>query len=161
MLVALAGSGDSPDGWQPVPAAALQEQWRDGSSQRFARVAGDFDGDGEEDLAILLRSSRSEALWVRLSGTKAPARWLMLDEVPLPHIIGEQPPVMALDRVAPGVVAYACFDSDTDCNSGLERQRPKLVLKFPAIEYFRMGSSSSIFFWSNSRKKFLRVWTSD
>lgn len=159
-LAALAAvPADLPAGWHPLPAAALEAQWRDASPVRFARLTADFNGDGHEDLAILLRSSRNEALWVRLGGGAGDAVWQKLAELPDGAI--DNPSDMGVQQVDPGVVPYGCFDGAGDCNFGRNAQRPKLVLTSPAIDFFRMGSSASVFFWSNSRGKFLRVWTSD
>jgi hypothetical protein len=159
-LAALAAvPADLPAGWHPLPAAALTGEWRDESPVRFARLVADFNGDGHEDLAILLRSSRNEALWVRLGNGPGAAVWQKLAE--LPDGVTDDPSTMGVQRVAPGVVPYGCFDGAGDCNFGPDAQRPKLVLTSPAIDFFRMGSSASVFFWSNSRRTFLRVWTSD
>ena len=162
VLAALAGvPSDLPAGWHPLSAVALEEDWRDESPVRFDRLVADFDGDGREDLAILLRSARHEALWVRLGGDTDAEVWQKLAELPLPGGVIDQRSNMGLARVEPGVMAYGCFDGSRECDIATDAQRPKLVLTSPAIDFFRMGSSASVFFWSNSRKKFLRVWTSD
>ncbi|RDZ26664.1 hypothetical protein DX914_16925 [Lysobacter silvisoli] len=163
LLAAMATAADaSPPGWRAPSAAELADPERKASTTAYARAVADYNGDGRDDTAVLLkrRHDGAQALWVHLSAADG-AIWLKLAEIDLGDEHRDAPLIMAIDTAKPGVVAYGCFDGDDDCNFGFEAQRPKLRLKDPAINYYKFGSAASLFFWSRSRQKFLRVWLSD
>ncbi|AWV06194.1 hypothetical protein [Marilutibacter maris] len=150
-----------PGGWRHPVASELEDPLRDDSPSRYTQATADFNGDGIDDTALLLKSrTRSaEALWVRLSDGAGGFRWLK------PMEIGWDAPdvgvAMAIEVQAPGVIAYGCFDGIEDCDFGPVEERPKLKLAEPSLLYFRPDSAASLYFWSHSRQRLLRVWLSD
>lgn len=156
---------DLPPGWRlPTAEEMSDEPLRSESPTRYAKVVGDFNGDGVEDEAYLLKSTRfsGEALWVHLSGPAGMFKWVKLSEIRWGK---EYPSVnlgMGIDLIKPGIVPYACFDDAPDtCQWGDGKAMPKLKLRDPGVMYFRFESAASMYFWSNSKQKFLRVWFSD
>jgi hypothetical protein len=140
------------------------EPLRKNSPTRYAKVLGDFNGDGVEDEALLLKSTRfsGEGLWVHLSGTDGTFRWVKVTEIRWGK---EYPNVnlgMGIDLIEPGVVPYACLEWTTDeCQWGNRTAMPKLKLHDPAILYFKFESAASFYFWSNTKHRFVRAWISD
>ena len=152
---------DLPKGWRLPTKAELADNERNASPMRYAVAKADFNGDGTEDEALLLKSSTfsGEGLWVRLSGTSKTFTWVKLDEI---NWGSEYPTVdlaMGIEVAPPGKYPYACFDDDKECDFG--NDRPEMALKVPSLVHFKFGSASSMFFWSAKEHKFRRVWTSD
>lgn len=152
-----------PTDWRYPDDNELNEVERANSPDGYIRVAADLNGDGIEDAAFILKNKvrSSEALWVHLSDAKEGFRWVKIFEIRWESEHQDVPLVMGIDKVEPGVIAYSCFDEAPECNFGPDSERPKLKLSSPSLEYFKMGSASSLFFWSNRHKRFLRVWLSD
>ncbi len=158
-----ARSQDLPPGWRFPSAKEIAEPARKDNPSAYAKAVADFNGDGVDDEAILLKSVRfsGEALWVRLSGGNHQFTWVKLDEIDW----GKQYPnvdlSMGIDVLPPGVYAYGCFDGAKECNFGPDESRPKLNLHNPSLAYYKMESAGSLFFWSKKHKRFMRVWISD
>jgi hypothetical protein len=153
-----------PKGWRfPSKTELTADEERNDSPTHYARAVADLNGDGVEDEAFLLKSTRfsGEALWVRLSNGSDGFTWRKLQEIRW----GKDHPLvdlsMAIEIVKPGVIPYSCFDDAKECNFGDDAGRPKLKLKDPALMYFRLGSAASMYFWSSKHKRFLKVWLSD
>ena len=130
---------------------------------RLASTVGDFNGDGVEDRAFLLKSTtkRAEALWVWLSIRHDGHRWIRLDQINWPKEYSHVPLTMGVETQPPGKLIYACFDTDKVCNFDSYERRPKITLRYDAILYFRLESAASAYYWSSNRKKFVRIWLSD
>lgn len=160
---ALSAQGDLPAGWRVPRAAELADPMRQASQHRYAQAVADFNADGSDDAAFLLKNKKSgdEALWVRLSQGDGGYRWIELARISWDAKPAVADLSMAIEVKPPGVVAYGCFDGSQDCNFGPESQRPKLKLSAPSLMYFRLGSAASLYFRSNSKQRFLRVWLSD
>lgn len=160
---ALSAHGDLPAGWRVPRAGELADPMRQASQTRHAQAVADFNADGRDDAAFLLKSEKNgdEALWVHLSQGERGYRWIELDRIGWGAKTASADLSMAIEVEPPGVVAYGCFDGSPDCNFGPESQRPKLKLSAPSLMYFRLGSAASLYFWSNSKQRFLRVWLSD
>lgn len=144
-------------------ASEVSDSDRKDSSTRYVKAAGDFNGDGVPDEALLLKSTRfsGEALWVRLSNSDDRFDWIKLAEI---NWGKEHPRVdvaMGIESLSPGVHPYGCFEDAMDCNFGPHKDRPKLRLRDPSLMYFKFGSAASLYFWSGKYNKFLRVWLSD
>lgn len=139
----------------------LSDADRANTPSKYAAAKADFDGNGMEDEALLLKSINfsGEGLWVRLSRADRTTSWIKLDEIDW----GSQHPSATLNMgitvEPPGSYRYACFDEDNDCDFGSER--PRMTLNYPGIAYFRFESASSLFFWSDKENRFRRAWTSD
>ncbi|WP_157500103.1 hypothetical protein [Lysobacter sp. Root983] len=160
---ALPAHGELPSGWRPPNARELADPMLQQSPNKFTRAIADFNADGRQDTALLLirRKSGDEALWVHLSDRDGGYHWIKLDHIKGSASHPDASLAMAIDVEPPGVVAYACFDYAEDCNFGPDSGRPKLKLSSPSLMYFRPESAASLYFWSNSKQKFLRVWLSD
>ena len=157
-------SEELPPGWRLPTKQELGDKARLESSTLLARAVADFNADGVDDTALLLKSARfsGEALWVHLSKGPAEFEWIKLAEIRWGK---EEPNVgvaMGIDTLSPGVHSYGCFDDTKgECNFGPPSERPKLKLADPSLMYSKLGSAASLFFWSNKHKRFLRVWLSD
>jgi hypothetical protein len=149
-----------PDGWRNLRQAELSDAVRKDSSSRYATAAADFNGDGIEDKALLARATneQKEALWVTLSNKGGSFRWLKLDEYPASSNSDRG---MGIAASKPGVHPYGCFCDAKDCQLGHQKDRPKLKLRDPGLEHFKIESAASMFFWSRSQSKFLCVVLSD
>ena len=163
LMMGLASSpvvGDLPGGWRLPTSAELRHPMLQETPTAFTRVIADFDDDDEDDLAILLKSttSNAEALWVRLSGPERP-RWILLNEISWGREYVSVDLAMRIDSAKPGT--YACPEAEAVCQRGRQGSRPTLVLTLPGIEYFRLGSASSLYFWDMEQGLFQRVWQSD
>ena len=69
--------------------------------------------------------------------------------------------MMGIDTQPPGELVYACHDTDKACNFVTYERRPKMILRFPAMHYFRFESAASLYYWSSRQQKFKQVWLSD
>jgi hypothetical protein len=154
-------AADLPKDWRLPTKAELADNERNESPTRYAAAKADFNGDGREDEALLLKSSTfsGEGLWVRLSSPSSKSTWVKLDEI---NWGPEYPTVdlaMGIEVAPPGKYPYACFDDDKECDFG--NDRPEIALKRPSLVHFKFGSASSMHFWSDKDRKFRRIWTSD
>lgn len=160
---AASAQGDLPPGWRLSRDSELADPMRRHSRNRYAQAVADFNADGRDDAAFLLKSraASGEALWVHLSEPDGGYRWIKLDHIKWGASHPKVDLAMAIEVEPPGVIAYACFDGAEDCNFGFDAQRPKLKLSAPSLMYFKLESAASLYFWSNSKQRFLRVWISD
>jgi hypothetical protein len=158
-----ANAGELPEGWRLPMLDEMSDIARNDSPSRYAKAVGDFNGDGVVDEAVLLKSTgfSGEALWVWLSNTSGGFSWLKLDQVDWGPSYPNVPLAMGIAIAAPGIHPYGCFCGARDCNLGPQKDRPKLKLRDPAIEYFKIESAGAMYFWSRSQQKFLCVVLSD
>jgi hypothetical protein len=152
-----------PKGWRLPSPDELSDIARKDSPDRYAKAVGDFNSDGIVDEALLLKSTgfSGEALWVWLSNKSEGFKWVKLDQVDWGPSHPKVPLAMGVAVAAPGIHAYGCFCGANDCNLGTDKDRPKLKLRDPAIEYFKIESAGSMYFWSRSEGRFLCVVLSD
>ena len=163
LYAANAWSQDLPPGWRMPTDKEITDQVRKDQPFAFAKATADFNGDGVPDEALLLKSARfsGEGLWIRLSKTEGKFAWLKLAEIKWGKEYPNVDLAMGIDVVPPGVHSYGCFDDAKDCNFGPHKDRPKLKLRDPSLMYFKPESAASLFFWSRTHNKFMRVWLSD
>jgi hypothetical protein len=146
---------DRSDDWLPVNLDSLRKDaWRRTSPNAFAHVRLDMNGDGVKDEALLVvdHVQRRSALKVCLAA-KAPGSPADC------HILAEDDDeggyeVMGLEVRAPGCHRYTAINEGPDING-------KICSKFEGLEYFRVGSSASVFFYDNKTGLFTRYWESD
>lgn len=151
---------DLPEGWRfPTDAELDGQSLRKDSNWKYARATGDFDGDGVDDTAYLLKSETAsgQGLWVRLSSHRSDD-WRVLDEI---HW-GEQYPdaslAMGIETVPPGKYESACGKGYWDCASD---EPAAIDVETAALRYFMFDSASSVFHWDAETGVFKRTWTSD
>ena len=140
-----------PPGWRrPTPDEAVGA-WRRKSPTRFLVVKADFDGDGQIDVAEILRndSEKDCALFVRLSGRDS--EWKSLWQGHCMDNVG-------ISAVRPGKYETLCGSDPSGCDPAT----PKTVdLAHSAISLFFEGETSSFFYWDPNTKKFNSVPMSD
>ena len=158
-------SEELPDGWRLPREDELKSlspssiDFRKKSSSRFAKAEADFNGDGIQDKAYLLKSTRynGQGLLVRMS-LKENFKWIVLDEIKREKGIQKVGIDMGIDIVKPQRIRTACGKGYWECS---EDEKPEITLKNPGIAYFHFEGAGSVFYWSQNKEKFLRVWTSD
>jgi hypothetical protein len=163
LLASTAYAGDKttlPEGWRFPTEKELSYVSRKDSPTKHARAIADFNGDGINDEASLLKSTKfsGEGLFVRLSNKASGFRWIELDVIDW----GKQYPnvdlSMGVDIAKPGEYKTACGKGYFECND----DEPKVLkLRWPAIDYFRFESANSFFLWDEKTAKFKRIWMSD
>ena len=148
-LLATSPIAELPDGWRAPTDAELVDPMLSDSPEALTRVAGDLNGDSVEDIALLLKSTRdsAEALWVHLSDLEQ-TRWVLLHQTSWGPEYPDVGLSMRIDRAAPG--SYECLSTGQ-----------RHYFSTSGIKYFRLGSSSSVFFWSDAKGEFQQVWISD
>lgn len=153
-------ASDLPEGWRLPTSAELQHPMLPESPAAFTRVLADLDDDGSDDTALLLKSttSNAEALWVRMSGKEGPA-WIRVNEISWGSDYANVGLVMRIDKAEPGI--YACPEAEAVCQQERDGAAHSLVLSSTGIEYFRLGSASSLYFWDKALRRFQQVGLSD
>lgn len=149
----------APKDWRYPTALELSHPIRDTAPHHHAKIVADFDGNGHQDIAALLRKedSTAEGLWVWL----APAEkggWMMLDSYAIQE--GDGKILMALDRQDAGALTIKCIEQNGACPVNESAEPAMLWLSNPGVSYFRFGGASSVFYWDGKQNKFLRAWIS-
>ena len=150
-----------PDGWRfPTAEELSDEVGRKDSPTKFAKAVADFNGDGINDEAFLLKSTKfsGEGLFVRLSNNKNGFKWVKLDVTDWGK---EYPKVnlsMGISVAKPGSYQTACGKGYFECEKG---EPEVLKLKRTAIDYFKFESANSFFVWDEKSRSFKRIWMSD
>lgn len=118
-------------------------------------VNADFNGDNLPDEAWLLpaATARGWGLFVFLGVANGSPRVVRLEGNQDSEVDG-----FGVALAEPGKHKTACGKGYWQC----ERDEPEVLnLKFPAIEFFRFESASSIFWWDVRTATFKRTWISD
>jgi len=149
-----------PLGYRLPTQEELADKDRAQSPTRFARAVADFNGDGVEDEAVLLKTTKysGQALFVRLSDGNKGHQWVQLDSIDWGPKYPNVNLSMAIEVLKPGIHEYYCFDGEKDCNLG---KKKKIRLTKPALSYYKFASSGSFFFWDDKTKRFRRAWDSE
>ena len=145
-----------PLGWRSPTTEELQDSWRGSCPNRCAWIAADFNGDKLVEGAFLAIHEKRKVLGLLAFVYSAPSKeqWFVLDEIKDPSFVT----VMGVQLHSPGTYRVMCAENEKNC--GPDGKRP-LKLKLPAISYFKSESASSIFYWQERQKRFVRVWESD
>lgn len=152
---------DLPTGWRYPSAEELSDELgRKDSPTKYTKAVTDFNGDGIDDEAYLLKSTTfsGEGLLVRLSDKQKGFRWVTLATIDWGK---EYPKVnlsMGVDIAKPGEYKTACGKGYWACEKG---EPAVLKLKRPAIDYFKFESANSFFYWDDKTNRFKRIWMSD
>jgi hypothetical protein len=154
-----------PDGWRLPAAGELDAAWRGDDPERYLRAAGDFDGDGETDLAVVMIAEQIGprgfpsaigvfAVLSQASGGQDfhPVRIL---EHPLPVDF----PQFGIAARPPGRYVTACGAGYGD---GCAPGEPEAVdLAHAGIECCLFESVTGIFWWNQDTGRFDGVPVSD
>ncbi len=150
-----------PEGWRyPTTEELSDEPGRKDSQTKYIKAVADFNGDGIDDEAYLVKSTKfsGEGLLVRLSDKQKGFRWLVLDTIDWGKEYPKVSLSMGVDVVKPGEYKTACGKGYFEC----EKNEPEILkLKRPAIDYFKFESANSFFFWDDKTSSFKRIWISD
>jgi hypothetical protein len=150
-----------PEGWRyPTKEELSDELERGDSPTKYAKAVADFNGDGIDDQAYLLMSTKysGHGLLVYLSNKKKGFKWVTLAKIDWGKKYPKGDLGMGVDVVKPGKYKTACGKGYFKCEKG----EPEILeLKRPSINYFKLGSASSFFFWDNKTNGFNRIWISD
>lgn len=145
-----------PSGWRMPTTSELSDDWRVKYLHRQAVVEGDFNGDGITDQSMLLISERGYGLglFAFLSQKGHTFKVYKLDEIKDTSILQ----VMGIAKVSPGRYKTACGKGYWDCKKS---EPSELSIKYDAIDFFKVESANSYFYWDKKRKFFKRIWISD
>jgi hypothetical protein len=150
-----------PDGWRFPTAEELSDDVnRKDSPTKYAKAVADFNGDGINDEAVLLKSTKfsGEGLFVRLSDNQNGFKWIELDVIDWGKKYPKVNLSMGIDIAKPGEYKTACGKGYFECKEG---EPEVLKLRRPAINYFRFESANSFFVWDEKTTGFKRIWISD
>lgn len=163
ILVAVAYAGDmpeEPENWnKPVLEAVLKaDSWRNGSDNLYFHDFGDYNGDKILDYASIMISKdrRKEGLLVYLSHTESSGEWRVLDVLPR-SLEADGHVFMGMETLPPGHYETV-FCSNLDEN---EQCFTEIDILNDSISYFRLASSSRIFWWNGTKNNFDVFWVSD
>jgi hypothetical protein len=154
-LSTIAAAQELPQGWRRPTQSETSEAWRNKSPSHFVVVKGDFDGDGQPDVAeILINPSRNRwAIFVKLAATQ---HWQRVgDQNEMSWLAG-----MGLSPVKAGRYETACGKGygEEFCGYG----EPKyLKLSTDAIDFFKEESADSIVYWDQKKHAFRFIQMSD
>ena len=140
-------------GYQLIPPQAFDTSWM----QNFTGVnetdgapnciTGDFDGNGLEDFALLLRHGRAVELF---AFHRTPDSWHHVRAWTGQTIPYQLPLQLAVFRIQPRVLSIASSGDTT----------PSTVhIKNPSIELVFFETSSVVLYWNGDR--YLQIWTSN
>jgi len=145
-----------PPGWRSPTNEELQDSWRNDCPNRCAWVAADFNGDHLVEGAFLAVHEKRKVFGLLAFVYSKPGRehWFVLDEIKDPSFVT----VMGVQSYSPGIYRVMCFENEKNCGPDGRRA---LKLTLPSISYFKSESASSIYYWHESKKRFVRAWESD
>lgn len=163
LLTSVSSASDKislPEGWRFPTADELTYVSRKDSPTKYSKAVADFNGDGINDEAFLLKSTEfsGEGLFVRLSDKQKGFRWVELDVINWGREYPKVDLSMGVDVAKPGNYKTACGKGYFECKKG---EPQVLKLRRPAIDYFRFESDNSFFVWDEKKAKFKRIWMSD
>lgn len=163
ILVAMAYADDipeEPENWnKPVPENALKvDPWRNDSDNLYLHDFGDYNGDKILDYASIMisKDKRKEGLLVYLGHTESFGEWRVLDV--LPRTLKTDNHVFMGMKTLPSGHYETAFCSNLD-DSG--QCFTEINIPNDSISYFRLASSSRIFWWNDKKNDFDIFWVSD
>lgn len=145
-----------PQGWRYPSDSEIADKWREQDNDKYILVNGDFNGDGNPDEARILarKDGRGIGLFVFLGQKGQKYKSYLLNEMEDKDSIH----AMGVRKVLPGRYRTACGKGYWAC----EKDEPsEISTRYDAIDYFKVESASSYFYWDSKAKAFKRVWISD
>ncbi len=150
-----------PYGWRyPTTEELSDDPERKDSPSKFAKAVADFNGDGINDEAFLLKSTKfsGEGLFVYLSDKQKGFKWLKISVTDWGPKYPKVNLAMGIDTVKPGEYKTACGKGYFECQKG----EPEILkLRRPAINYFKFGSANVYFLWDDKIESFKSIQMSD
>ena len=147
-----------PEGWRDpskdeITDDAFKERGKD--PNRYLATKADFNGDGIIDTAkMLVNDSKNKmGLFVFIS-KEGKFETILLDEIDGKSWVD----AMGISVANSGEYKTACGKGYWECEEGVPEV---LILKHPAIDYFKFESANSFFVWDDISKSFKRIWMSD
>jgi hypothetical protein len=143
-------------GWRLPTDEELKEVWRNENDDRYTIARGDFNGDGIIDEArLLVRIDGSGfGIFARLCPKNHSCKIYQLDEIKDPNIVF----AMGIKKEPPGVYKTACGKNYFDCQ---KNEPSEINIKNESINYFKIESFNSLFYWDEESNSFKRIWISD
>lgn len=156
LSVCIAGSV-LPNGWRYPTEEETADgliKWRHEHPRRFLYISDDFNGDGVLDESKLLVSDEENkmALFVFISNGSKHKQIILVEQEKV--WIAR----MGIQVADPGEYQTVCGKGYFACESGLP---DVLVLKYPAIDFFKFASANVYFYWDGEAKKFKSIQISD
>lgn len=145
-----------PQNWRLPSRLESNDAWRDEDSNKYLRAKGDFNGDGILDTAMLSISEDGASLGLVafVSQTNKKFKTYFLHETKDNRLIH----VMGIKQVPPGTYTTACGKGYWTCSKD---EVPTIQLRHDAINYFKIESTNSFFYWDDQSDTFQRIWISD
>ncbi len=141
-----------PPGWRLPEASEI-------TNQKLMELSADFNGDGVNDSAYLLKSISfsGEGLFVLLSienGTE----WQMLERISWGPDYPNAKLSMSIELAQPGNYLTACGKGQWQCD---EYETAEFGTTLPGIWYSHSIGHKSIFYWNAEKNKFDKQWISN
>jgi len=148
-----------PSEWRFATEAELSDEERNDSKTKYTKIEADFNGDGIKDKALLVKSTKfsGQGLIVKLSN-KEHYSWIVLDTIHWGKEYKDVSLAMGISLVKAQRIQTACGKGYWECK---DNEKPFVSFQHASIDYFKFGSTNSVFYWSDQEKKFKRVWQSD
>lgn len=148
--IANAGGPALPEQWRMATEEETYQEYSD--SHLNTLIAGDFNGDGLTDGAIIAitADNKKQELVVFLYNKNHIEQWQVLDSLPFSGFVS-----MGLAKVSPGKTKVLC-ETEDECKSGYKKE---ITIENDAIDYFRPESANSLFIYKNG--EFKQIWQSD
>ncbi|HEY9135824.1 MAG TPA: hypothetical protein VIM85_08520 [Pseudomonadales bacterium] len=155
---------DLPEGWRYPTKQELSDDYRKHFSVELVEAKGDYNGDSKPDTALILVSTQfqGDGLFVYLSNPNGYS-WLPLSidnwdkSYPDKNYIYSGPNM--------GIGTLSIEDTKKYIKRSIDRygsEAPKdKVISTPSLDFFRLESAGSLYYWSKSEGKFIRYWYSD
>ena len=157
-------SFDLPDGWRLPTKKELSDDYRKHFNVELVKATGDYNGDSNVDTALILVSTKfqGDGLFVYLSNPSG-YTWMKLDSdnwdksYPDKNYIYSGPNMGIGTLTIEDTKKYIARSIE---RYGSEEPKDKEILT-PSLDYFRLESAGSLFYWSKVEGKFIRYWYSD
>lgn len=143
-----------PAGWHLPTERELGGEWRNGNVDRYAKVRGDFDSDGSEDLASYLVSDDNKKygifIWWKSNQLEQPVEVTVEDDASWLEVMG-------IELEKKGKIKTACGKGYYNCDG----EPTEVDLEGDGIVFFKYESAASSFYWDKKEKSFKKVWITD
>lgn len=145
-----------PIGWRAPNIEEINDVWRKSDVERYLLIKSDFNGDAVIDTAmILVRNDGSEiGLFAFVSQMDKTFKSYLLAETKDIRLIH----AMGIRKVSSGLYKTACGKGYWVCGNG---EVPEISIQHDSIDYFKIESANSYFYWDQKTEAFKKIWISD